>query len=158
MVESSWITAQLVASEEGLSSMKLVLDVYHWRYRILGSHSSACDELSSGILCRVVHQKSTDISEKCDASRAVLATCFHAGFLLSLLFGPEYGGDTFLCNVRQLSTDCVALYPRRYNSSQPLLWESQTLYVMICITIWCKHTAKDAVFCFLFYALFLVTH
>jgi hypothetical protein len=39
--------------------------------------------------------KSTDISEKHIASifRALLATCFHAGFLLGLLFDPEEGGD-----------------------------------------------------------------
>jgi hypothetical protein len=29
----------------------------------------------------------------------VLATCFHAGFLLSLVFDPEDGGDIFLRNV-----------------------------------------------------------
>jgi hypothetical protein len=33
------------------------------------------------------------------ASRAVLATCFHAGFLLNLFFNPEDGGDMFLRNV-----------------------------------------------------------
>jgi hypothetical protein len=27
------------------------------------------------------------------------ATCFHAGFLLSLFFDPEDGGDMFLRNV-----------------------------------------------------------
>jgi hypothetical protein len=33
------------------------------------------------------------------ASRALLATCFHAGFLLGLFFDPEDGGDMFLQNV-----------------------------------------------------------
>jgi hypothetical protein len=30
---------------------------------------------------------------------AVLATCFHAGFLLDIFFDPEDGGDMFLRNV-----------------------------------------------------------
>jgi hypothetical protein len=30
---------------------------------------------------------------------ALLATCFHAGFLLSLFFNPEDGGGVFLQNV-----------------------------------------------------------
>jgi hypothetical protein len=42
-----------------------------------------------------------------------LATCSHAGFWLSLFFDPEDGGDTFLRNVGWLSTDYMALYPRR---------------------------------------------
>jgi hypothetical protein len=29
----------------------------------------------------------------------LLATCFHAGFLLDLVFDPEFGGDMFLQNV-----------------------------------------------------------
>jgi hypothetical protein len=32
-------------------------------------------------------------------NRALLATCFHAGFLLGLFFDPEDGGDMFLRNV-----------------------------------------------------------
>jgi hypothetical protein len=31
--------------------------------------------------------------------RALLVTCFHAGFLLGLFFGLEDGGDMFLRNV-----------------------------------------------------------
>jgi hypothetical protein len=38
-------------------------------------------------------------------------------FLLGLLFSPEDGGDIFLKNISQLSTDYTALYPRRQNSS-----------------------------------------
>jgi hypothetical protein len=37
------------------------------------------------------------------------ATCFHAGFLHSLLFDPEDGGDKFLGNMSLLSTDYTAL-------------------------------------------------
>jgi hypothetical protein len=48
---------------------------------------------------------------------ALLATCFHAGILLGLFFDPEDGGSVFLRNVGSLSTDCEALYPRRYYSS-----------------------------------------
>jgi hypothetical protein len=45
----------------------------------------------------------------------VLATCFHAGFLLNLFFDPEDGGDMFLRNVGWHSTDYTALYPRWYS-------------------------------------------
>jgi hypothetical protein len=31
--------------------------------------------------------------------KALLATCFHAGYLLRLFFDPEVGGDMFLLNV-----------------------------------------------------------
>jgi hypothetical protein len=31
-----------------------------------------------------------------DESRTLLATCFHAGFLLGLFFDPEDGGDMVL--------------------------------------------------------------
>jgi hypothetical protein len=44
---------------------------------------------------------------------ALLATCFHAGFLLGLFFDPEDGSDMFLRNVGRLSTDYMALYPKR---------------------------------------------
>jgi hypothetical protein len=33
------------------------------------------------------------------------ATCFHTGFLLGLLFGPEGGGDMILQNFGLFSTD-----------------------------------------------------
>jgi hypothetical protein len=46
---------------------------------------------------------STDVSEEHIASmfwvEILLATCFHAGFLRSLFFDPEDGGDMFLRNV-----------------------------------------------------------
>jgi hypothetical protein len=45
-----------------------------------------------------------------------LATCFHASILLGL-FDPEDWGNMFLRNFGWLSTDYMALYPRRYYSS-----------------------------------------
>jgi hypothetical protein len=35
----------------------------------------------------------------CSLLKALLATCFDAGFLLGLFFDPEDGGDIFLRNV-----------------------------------------------------------
>jgi hypothetical protein len=42
----------------------------------------------------------------------LLATCFLAGILLGF-FDPEEGGDISLRNIGWLSTDYMALYPRR---------------------------------------------
>jgi hypothetical protein len=42
----------------------------------------------------------------------MLATFFHAGFLLDLFFEPEDGGDKFIRNVSWFSTKYTALYPR----------------------------------------------
>jgi hypothetical protein len=42
---------------------------------------------------------------------ALLVTCFHADFLLSLFFDPEDGGDMFPWNVGWLSTDYMANIP-----------------------------------------------
>jgi hypothetical protein len=39
---------------------------------------------------------STDVSEEHITYRALLSTCFHAGFLLGLFFDPEDGGDMVL--------------------------------------------------------------
>jgi hypothetical protein len=41
-----------------------------------------------------------------------IATCFHAGILLSLFFNPENGCDMFFRNVDSLSTVYTALHPR----------------------------------------------
>jgi hypothetical protein len=40
----------------------------------------------------------------------------HTGFLLGLLFNPEDGSDIFLWNAGSLSTDHIALYPRKQTS------------------------------------------
>jgi hypothetical protein len=45
--------------------------------------------------------------------QALLVICFHAGFLLILLFNPEDGGDMFLRNVGSLSTGYKTLKPRK---------------------------------------------
>jgi hypothetical protein len=45
------------------------------------------------------------------------ATCFQAGFFLSLFFDPEDGGDMYLRNVGWLYTDYTMLYHRRWYSS-----------------------------------------
>jgi hypothetical protein len=50
----------------------------------------------------------------------------HAVYLLSLHFDPEDGGNMFFWNIRWLSPDYTALYPRRYNFSQPPLNVPQT--------------------------------
>jgi hypothetical protein len=52
---------------------------------------------------------------------ALLAACFHVGFLLGLFFNPEDGGNMFLQNVGLLSTNYTALYPRRWKSPKPPL-------------------------------------
>jgi hypothetical protein len=77
-------------------------------------------------------------------NRALLATCLHTCFLLGLYFDPEDGGDMFLRNVGSLSTDYTALYPRRYCSSEQLLWEPQILHdlsveLSYSFRAWMKH-------------------
>jgi hypothetical protein len=96
--------------------------------------------------------------------KRLLPTSFHGGFLLGLLFYPDDGGDMFLrniclspaftlvsCaayfiypedgdemflrNVGWLSTDHTALYPRRWYTSQPPLWEPQILHETIKVFI-----------------------
>jgi ABC-type uncharacterized transport system permease subunit len=44
---------------------------------------------------------------------ALLAICFHAGYLLGLFFDPEGGGSMFLRNVSLLSVDYMMLYPEQ---------------------------------------------
>jgi hypothetical protein len=54
-------------------------------------------------------------------ARNELTDCFHAGFLLGLLFDREDGCDIFLRNVGWLSTDYTTSYPRRQYSSGNIL-------------------------------------
>jgi hypothetical protein len=59
----------------------------------------------------------TTLSPYDQIEQALLVICFDAGFLPGLYFYPEDGGDMFLRNVGGLSTDYMALYPRREYSS-----------------------------------------
>jgi hypothetical protein len=52
----------------------------------------------------------TEVSEE---YVALLSTCLHVGFLLSLFFDPEDGGDMFLRKVSLLATDNMVLYPTK---------------------------------------------
>jgi hypothetical protein len=45
----------------------------------------------------MVYEEETSVNQA--ANRALLATCFHAGILLGLLFDHEDGDDMFLRNV-----------------------------------------------------------
>jgi hypothetical protein len=77
----------------------------------------------------------------------LLATCFHAAFLLGLFFDPEDGGDMFLRKVGWLSTDYMALYPRRYNFNNTVCFDKAFLAVqvrIICVRccIKCKFLLK----------------
>jgi hypothetical protein len=51
----------------------------------------------------------------------LLGTWFHAGFLFGLFFDPEDWDDMFLRNVGWLSTDYMAVYPRRSSSSSSII-------------------------------------
>jgi hypothetical protein len=52
----------------------------------------------------------------------------YVAFLPGLFVHPQVGGHKFLRNVDSLSTDYMALYPRRQNSSEPPLREPQILH------------------------------
>jgi hypothetical protein len=49
-----------------------------------------------------------------------------AGSKQTLFFGPKYGGKMFLPNIGCFSTDCMALYLRRYISSLSKLMEDKS--------------------------------
>jgi hypothetical protein len=57
-------------------------------------------------------------AEKSVKAGGKLSHLFHSGFLFSLFFDPEDGGDMFVRNIGLLSTDYTTLFPRRQNSSQ----------------------------------------
>jgi hypothetical protein len=74
------------------------------------------------------------------ASRALLAPCFHAGFLLGLLFDPEDGVDMFFRNICSVSTDYTAL-PRRWHSSSKtvnLKTEKETTILTLILEMCCE--------------------
>jgi hypothetical protein len=58
----------------------------------------------------------------------VLATCFHAGFLLGLFFDPEDGGNIFLLNVSSLTTDYMTLHPRTLHNQYCENLKSDLIY------------------------------
>jgi hypothetical protein len=77
----------------------------------------------------------SEIREEVSRGLGKYCSPFSASGLISVLLGwlldPDDGGDIFLRNVTWLSLDYTALYPRRQNSSQPLLWEPQIQEVYI---------------------------
>jgi hypothetical protein len=54
-----------------------------------------------------------DLQHKCNFYFRSACYLPDAGFLLGVIFDPEDGGDIFLRNIGWLSTDYMALYPRR---------------------------------------------
>jgi hypothetical protein len=66
------------------------------------------------------------VSKPLHSVKQILLLIASAAYLFSLHFDPEDGGNIFLWNVSWLSLDYAAWYPRRYNFSQPRLWEPQT--------------------------------
>jgi hypothetical protein len=46
----------------------------------------------------------------------MLVTCFHASFLIGLVFDPEDGGDINFRKFGRLSADCTVFYPRRQDN------------------------------------------
>jgi hypothetical protein len=64
----------------------------------------------------------------------LLATRIHVGILLGLFFDPEDGGNMFLQNIGQLSTDYKALYPR---------WQSSTKRFVFIVSDVCHLGLKN---------------
>jgi hypothetical protein len=52
-----------------------------------------CNRRFGAIYC--LHLQGRRINSE-ETSKALLATCFHTGFLLGVFFDPEDGGDVFL--------------------------------------------------------------
>jgi hypothetical protein len=78
----------------------------HQGGKIIENSSSVTQLYSQQFLCHICYCVS------------LLATCFHAGILLGLIFDPEDGGDMFLRYVGRFSTVYMALYlhDRRYEN------------------------------------------
>jgi hypothetical protein len=91
-------------------------DTQHCLYRIWGSYSGGYEEY-------YLLEYNT-----------LLATCFHASSLLGLFFNTQGGCNMFLRNVGWLSTDYMALYPRRQYSSH-------TVYVVVSKSSWISSVA-----------------
>jgi hypothetical protein len=59
------------------------------------------------------------------------------GFLLGLLFDPDDDGEIFLRNVGRLTTDYMALYPRRQKSSYSEVCNGRTSFFE---EMWVSHS------------------
>jgi hypothetical protein len=68
------------------------------------------------IFQRNMSPQSSELKNKPSVKQAA-TFCLHTGLLLGLFINPEDGGDMFLQKVGWLSTDYIALYPRRQDSS-----------------------------------------
>lgn len=64
--------------------------------------------------------------------KALDATCFHAGLLLSLLFDPEDWSNIPLRNVNSLSSDYMALYLTRQNCLHLVIYTFFYLKTTVC--------------------------
>jgi hypothetical protein len=90
-------------------------------------HSALKANRRFGAICRL-HLQDRRVSQeinqheagnKQSVAKPAGFSCFqlHVGFLLGLVFNPEYGDNMLLRNVGCLATDYMALHSKRYNSS-----------------------------------------
>jgi hypothetical protein len=144
MLGNSWVAAQLAASQEGLSSMKLINLVNGHSdgkcYCTLYISLSPCPDVRKcqtrslhDFFLKVMPCSPLKVNQRFGGtnrfylrSRRISqikdehGTCskralLHIGLLLGLSFGSENWGNMFLRNVDWLSVDCMALYPRLYD-------------------------------------------
>jgi hypothetical protein len=71
----------------------------------------------------------------------ICGLCLLVAFLFDLLCSSEDGGEIFLRNIYELSSGYTALYPKSYNSSEPLkgwlkiLWNSEYCKYKCIVTV-----------------------